>query len=117
MSGQTNSVGTFRENAVLLAIVAGAVAAAALVVCDALVARNTKGAGDRSVEFQSLVRGLGFGCQCDLGHGVRQFDPRLQNGEPYRFSGSTFGQKRCRWHPLMIFPAPPAATDAGRSEE
>lgn len=117
MSGQTNSVGTFRENAVLLAIVAGAVAAAALVVCDALVAGKAKDAGDRSVEFQSLVRGLGFGCQCDLSHGVRLFDRRMQRGEPYRFSRSAFGRERCLWHPLMIFPAQAAAAETEWSEE
>lgn len=117
MSGQINSEGTFRENALLVAIVAAALAAASLVVCEALVAAKTKGAGNRSVEFQSLVHGLGFGCQCDLGHGVRLFDPRLQRGESYRFSRSAFGQKRCRWHPLTIFPAPAAASEAGWSEE
>lgn len=117
MSGRISSVGMFRENALLVAIVVGAIAATALVVCDALVADSTKGAGDRSTEFQSLVRGLGFGCQCDLGHGLRLFDPRLQRGESYRVSASTFGPKRCRWHPLTIFPAPAAASEAGWPEE
>lgn len=102
----------FRDNWLLTAIAAAAVSVAALTAFDAF----GDGAG-RSREFQSLVRGLGLGCQGNLAHGIALFDPRLQGGEPEILGPMEHGRERCAWHPLTIFPAPAAVQYADGSDK
>lgn len=90
-----------RENSLLAAIVAASLSAAALVAGAGFGDRD-----DRVADFQSLVRGLGLGCQCDLGHGAAPFDPRLLGGEPPPLDRPALGKANCTWHPIAIFPAP-----------
>ncbi len=102
----------FGEDTLLAAIAAASIAAVALTACESF--RN---GAEGSREFQSLLRGLGLGCQSSLAHGVAWFDPRLQGGDAEAFDPAPFAGEHCVWHPLTIFPAPAMARAADRPEQ
>lgn len=99
-----NRIRTSHDSLVFAVIVL--VSAAAGVV---LIREATGGLRSEASGFQSLVRGLGLGCRCDLGYGEELFDPRLGTGAGDVFDHSVPGRRGCDWHPITIFPAPAAA--------
>ena len=88
---------------ILVAIITLTLLAATVLVRDAVATPRL----EKSEDFQSLVRGLGFGPALDLSQGTHRFDPRLY-GELTDVDAPLPGGARLDARdPFSIFPSAP----------
>lgn len=93
-----------RGPGVVLALVAALVTSAGLAAVAA--SGRPSAAAARSEGFQALLHGLGGGPAVDLSRCARAFDPRLDDGCPFRTSPVPAGDAYCA-HGLAGLPAAP----------
>ena len=88
----------------ILCLITALTAAASIVVAVQSFGVDRRGAVGR--EFQSVLGGLGLGCQIDLSRCSWQFDPRVAGDEDTGLDSIACLSELSPWHSVSLFPAP-----------
>jgi hypothetical protein len=102
------------DDVLLAAIIILAVASALAVAIDLPANSRSRHVGQ---EFQSLLGGLGMGCQTDLAHCSWQFDPRLMGDDDSPLDVILGSNETNPWHSISLFPAPSNRFDGDAAQE